>query len=173
MPETIDVIEIEEIEKRINRAIAVFGENEQDLLHPLGGERNISQRFAYWLQNEFAGWNVDCEYQNIVDGTSGTTRRKVASLLMRRVKDGFIHLNEPHETLVIPDIIIHRRKHRENLLAIEVKNRNDHKEIEFDFEKLQAYCASEDLLYRFACFIRFQEPNDAGNFVAEIRYFTA
>jgi len=173
MPEDIASLDIEEIKERVIRAISVFGGNEQDILHPLGSERNICQRLSYYLQNEFVDWHVDTDNDKIIDGTTNTTRRKVARLLIQRFEGRFIHLNEPKETMVIPDIIVHRRKTRENLLAIEVKIHNDRQEIDFDHEKLKAYCLSEDLFYRFAFFVRFQELDQNGKFVAETRYFTA
>jgi hypothetical protein len=89
---------------------------------------------------------------------------------MRRAESGFIHLDEPKKIKVVPDIIIHRRGPKENLLAIEVKTSNDRDEIEFDFEKLRAYREFEPLRYRFALFIRFQEPQEEGEIIAELNF---
>lgn len=168
MAESIENLNIAEVQERVQRAIDIFGQEERELLLPLGSEQNLAQRLARWLEEEFPTWNVDCEYNRIVDGTSQTARVKVANLLMKRVKKGFIHLNEPKETKVVPDIIIHQRGPGENLLAIEVKKSNNRAEIEFDFEKLRAYRDYPPLNYRFSLFIRFQELQENGEFVAEM-----
>ncbi len=86
---------------------------------------------------------------------------------MQRSGGGFINLDETKKINVVPDIIIHRRKTRENLLAIEVKTSNVPGKIKFDHEKLRAYREDKTLRYRFTLFIRFQEPQEEGQFLAE------
>jgi hypothetical protein len=160
----------DQVRRKVLSAINNFKREEIDLLAPLGSEPNIAQRFARWLETEFPGWHVDYEYNRIVDATSNTARVKTTRLLMERVENGFIHLDEPHERKVVPDIIIHRRKTTNNLLAIEIKTKNNRVEIEFDYEKLRAYRKYQPLRYLFALFIRFQEPDVNGEIIAEFDF---
>ena len=172
MSEQIGDLNFQEIEKRIRKAISILESKDLGLFRPLGSERNISQRFAKWLENEFPEWNVDCEYNLIVDNLNRTAKSKVVDLMKRRGRRGFIDLEEPKEIKVTPDIIIHRRATKENLLAIEVKTTNDQEEIEFDKIKLRAYCEYAPLNYRYALFVRFQEPQMEGQIVAELSFIT-
>lgn len=168
MPENIDQVDGDEVMQRVHRAITKLENEDLALFNPLGSERNIAQRFALWLQNEFPDWDIDCEYDQIVDHINQTAKKKVAGLLMIRQKNGgFRHLSEPSNKKVIPDIIIHHRGYRENLVAIEIKTSNDNEEIEFDKEKLTAYRMYEPLQYRYSLFVRFQLKSGENNIVAE------
>jgi hypothetical protein len=102
-------MELMEILHRAKLGIRAFLAREHVLLEVDANERSLSHKLAEYLQAEFQGWNVDCEYNRDVD----------------RVKQ----LPAPEQTqtdaedgaTIFPDIIVHRRKRPENLLVIEVK----------------------------------------------------
>lgn len=171
MSEDIDQVSPEQIMDRILRAISNLAYEDAVLFNQLGirSERNISQRFARWLDDEFPDWDVDCEYNQFFDSMNRTVKSKMVPLLMtRKPNGGFALSSEPMIRRVIPDIIVHRRRSIENLLAIEIKTSCDSREIEFDKEKLKAYRLSEYLRYRYTLFIRFQPLSGEKEIVAEM-----
>lgn len=123
-------------------------------------ERSMTHKLAEYLQQEFPDWNVDCEYNKNLD--SGKTvpvwEAKRAELmqklenemtnrrrnLIEKVLDGGIS--------VYPDIIIHHRGTRENLVVIEAKKENFAGN-DFDEQKLEAY--KNHLGYEFAFKVKF------------------
>ncbi len=170
MPENIDQIDSEWIIERVDRAISNLERQEATLFNPLGSERNIAQRFARWLEDEFPDWNIDCEYGQIVNSVNHTAKTKVVEMLLIRQRNGgFRRLTSPQRIKVVPDIIIHHRGRRENLVAIEIKTSNDFEEIEFDKEKLRVYREYEPLRYRYSLFIRFEPMAGEHKIVAEIQ----
>jgi len=52
----------DEIEQKVSNAILRFLEKDGLLLEIDANERSISHRLAGYLQEEFLGWDVDCEY---------------------------------------------------------------------------------------------------------------
>ena len=167
---TEEFLNFDKIKTCVNQALSDFKNNESDLLNPLGREENLAQRFSFWLQRQFPEWIVDCEYSLIRDGMSKAKVRKVTQMLMRRVSNKIIRLDEPEEVVVVPDIIIHHRGTSENLLVIELKTSNDKSMIEFDKEKLRAYKDDERLGYQYALFLKFKKLDEESFFVDEIEY---
>lgn len=82
----------------MNLAVEDFRKHDFQLLEISADERAATHRIACYLQKYFPGWNVDCEYNR-----RGRNPKKLDGELVR------------------PDIIIHRRNSRENLLCIEAK----------------------------------------------------
>jgi len=101
---------------RLNTAISRMIEHDFELLEDCAGERSIAHRLAVYLEHEFPGWHVDCEFNR--QGEEGERDPK-------RVSPGLPHLPEfragQGTADVTPDVIIHRRRKTWNLLAIEVK----------------------------------------------------
>lgn len=74
-------------------------------------ERATMHRVAHHMEEEFEGWNVDCEYdrndqvKKSLSGTAGCSQRKMTDE-------------------IIPDIIVHHRREtgrENNLLVVELK----------------------------------------------------
>ncbi|MCL5611400.1 MAG: hypothetical protein M1485_02415 [Chloroflexi bacterium] len=158
MAEKIDDVDFDEIQARVHRAIKCLEENDLYLFENDACERAIAHRFAVCLEREFPTWHVDCEYDILPPDDQGNINDKYVYLMARRRKGRIIQLEKKEAISVYPDIIVHRRKSNENLLAIEIKKSRDHDEIGFDMFKLEAYRRDEHLKYRFALFIRFQKP---------------
>ncbi|OPY57646.1 MAG: hypothetical protein A4E49_00015 [Methanosaeta sp. PtaU1.Bin112] len=97
--------------RRVITAICVLYRQDRELLSMDANERSITHKLAEYLQDEFPDWNVDCEYNRL----GGIPKR----LLIR-----FSDEVDPKSTeaiTVFPDIIVHRRGTKQNLIVIEVK----------------------------------------------------
>lgn len=118
-------------------------------------ERSISHRLALYLEEEFPGWNVDCEYN-----------RDEHEPKRLHVNPETIQSDDEQGTTVYPDIIVHRRGKPENHLAIEIKKRNGGSG-DKDLHKLRAL--RKELRYTFALFLRLQ-TGPLGAEVGEVRW---
>lgn len=129
--------EFQDIKKKIKYSINKLMEHDSFLLKENVNERSITHKLAEYLQDEFKDWNVDCEYNRMVNGVSNEPKRMIFP-----VED--IKSNDTEAKTVFPDIIIHKRNRRKNLLVIEVKkmfrNRIDR---EFDELKLKTFTGSQ------------------------------
>jgi len=89
---------------------------DKDLLLIDVNERSITHRLGIYLQEQFPEWDVDCEYNRLIDN-------KKQMVLTKRLK-AKIGETTPEDTqakTVYPDLIIHHRISTENLVVIEVK----------------------------------------------------
>ena len=111
-------------------------------------ERSITHKLAEYLQLEFPEWNVDCEYNR-----NGIDTKKLDSL-KRRIK-----WNDTNGVSVYPDIIIHHRGTKNNLVVIEAK-KSSYTGKNSDIEKLHAY--KNDLGYKFAFKVEFPVGDNYG-----------
>jgi len=94
---------------------------EQDL-----GERTLTHRLAVCLEKQFAGWEVDCDYDRLGERTL-------------RLPHGTIVSTDDHlGKSIYPDIVVHRRAVPENLLAVEIRKASNHQPEEHDRQKLRA-----------------------------------
>jgi len=125
--------------------------NDFFLLQADVNERAVSHKLAEYLQGCFPGWHVDCEYNRDHD------RKKELTYPLP---------SEPIDSLkartVFPDIIIHRRNTKHNLLIIEMKKdgNSDGNEAEKDKNKLRAFL-KRPYCYQYGLFITF--GNDGGS----------
>jgi hypothetical protein len=90
------------------------------------GERALTHRLAVHLERQFAGFEVDCNYDRLGERTLRLPRGTIVS-----TDD---HLGKS----IYPDIVVHQREIPNNLLAIEVRKANNHQPIEHDEQKLHA-----------------------------------
>jgi hypothetical protein len=90
------------------------------------GERTLTHRLAVHLERQFAGFEVDCNYDRLGERTLRLPRGTIVS-----TDD---HLGKS----IYPDIVVHQREIPNNLLAIEVRKANNHQPIEHDEQKLHA-----------------------------------
>ena len=122
----------EELFTKVKEALIVLFGQDHDLLHADASERSITHKLAEYLQRQFRGLNVDCEYNR-----RGHEVKKL----------------EAHD--VLPDVVIHRRlQDTDNLLVIEVKINKKRRsasqgEIDKDRKKLERF-TSESGNYKYA-----------------------
>ncbi len=138
------------IERHLNAAISRVIECDSVLLEDCTGERCIAHRLAVYLEDEFRGWHVDCEFNR--QGAKGArgTKRVSASADLPESRPGQSTKD------VTPDIIVHmRRRDDRNLLAIEVKP-SDSGELPTDREKLRKYMSDPHLRYAFAVLVTYR-----------------
>ena len=104
-------------------------------------ERSLSHRLAIHMIDRFLDYEIDCEYNR--DGFDV----KKLSLSSRRVHD-----DQLDAVTVFPDIIVHKRGHRNNnLLVIEIKKASSLVSHNYDLEKLKAF--KVELNYTFAAHV--------------------
>ena len=90
------------------------------------GERTLTHRLAVHLEKQFAGFDVDCNYDRLGARTL-------------RLPHGTIVSTDDHfGKSIYPDIVVHQRAVPNNLLAIEVRKANNHQPLEHDQQKLRA-----------------------------------
>jgi hypothetical protein len=146
----------EDIEQRVALALKRLELHDAYLLENDCNERSITHRLAMYLQSEFEGWDVDCEYNRDVEAV-GLVKR-----LSYPVPDK-IWANDTDAKTVFPDIIVHHRETSENLLVIEVK-KSTNRELdgrEKDRQKLQAFKDVQQLAYSYALFLLFNIDENA------------
>jgi hypothetical protein len=105
------------VKKKIKEAVDVSLNTliikDKDLLVFDVNERSITHKLALYLEQHFSNWHIDCEYnRNMFDP-------KVIDLYPRTVG-----IDDTNATTVYPDIIVHKRGTKNNLLVIEVKKVN-------------------------------------------------
>ncbi len=104
-----------------------------------GHEQSITHRLAMYLQDEFPGWHVDVEYnRNLNDA-------KI--MKCRRATDAFAAKHG-----IRPDIIVHQRGTRRNLLIVEAKRQGQ--PMADDVEKLKRATQPEgELEYAYGALV--------------------
>jgi hypothetical protein len=107
-------------------AIEEFYARETHLFEKDLGERTFTHRLAVYLEKQFAGWEVDCDYSRLGERTLRLPRGSIVS-----TDD---HLGKS----VYPDIVVHQRAIPNNLLAVEVRKASNHQPPEHDQLKLRA-----------------------------------
>ena len=110
-------------------------------------ERSIAHKLATYLQDEFQGWDVDCEYNR------DHVKQKRLKLPKNSSLDG--QPDNVRATRVFPDIIVHHRGTEDNLLVIEIKKTSNQKS---DVQKLEAF--KRQLGYTYTLFLRFNTGDD-------------
>src|SRR5262245_55538748 len=117
------------MQAELNKLVAALREfyaHETFLLEKDLGERALSHRLAVHVEKQFAGWEVDCEYDRLGERTL-------------RLPHGTIVSTDEHlAKSIYPDIVVHQRDIPNNLLAIEIRKASNHQPIEHDQQKLVA-----------------------------------
>lgn len=132
---------IPQVKHKFGVALGLLLENDSYLVTHRANERSITHKLAEYLQPEFPHWNVDCEYD--IDGWE-----------LKRL-EGIQECDERRRTSqVLPDIIVHVRGSRMNLLVVEVKT-NPNADESCDIKKLRLFTLhSGDYRYRLGVFLR-------------------
>lgn len=107
-------------------ALSEFYAHETFLLDKDAGERALTHRLAVHMEHQFAGWQVDCDYDRLGERTL-------------RLPHGTISSTDDHlGKSIYPDIVVHQREIPNNLLSVEVRKFANHQPLEHDQHKLQA-----------------------------------
>lgn len=134
-----NVVDVErtDIEKLIQISLNEFFANERPLLDVDANERSISFKLATYIQKHVpSDWNVDCEYNR-----DGNEPKHLG------ISIESIHSDDTEGKTVYPDIIVHKRKTKENLLIIEIKKSDSN--TKNDIKKIQAFLNSDKYRYHF------------------------
>lgn len=135
----------DEVKRRVNRAINQLFRNDLYLLSHDVAERAVTHRLAVYLESEFKGWNVDCEYNRDINKSKTLDKWMQDGIQKKRVEDG---------SLVYPDIIVHLRGTEINLLIIEVKkSTNPDANNCHDESKIKAFI--RELHYQHGLYLKF------------------
>jgi hypothetical protein len=89
------------------------------------GERTLTHRLAVYLEKQFSGWEVDCDYDRLGERT------------LRLPHGAVISTDDHFAKSVYPDIVVHQREIPNNLLAVEVRKASNHQPPEHDQHKLR------------------------------------
>ncbi len=129
-----------EIKAKVDVAIGVLFKNDSFLLESGVNERSVSHKLAEYLQLQFPDWNVDCEYNR--KGSALKTLERIRECSEERATDR-----------VFPDIIIHQRSKKINLLVLEIKTKDENPIC--DIEKPKLFTSNGEYKYNFGSFIKF------------------
>jgi len=111
---------------KVVTALHEFYARETFLLEKDLGERTLTHRLAVHVENQFPGWEVDCDYDRLGDRTL-------------RLPHGTIISTDDHlGKSVYPDIVVHQRAIPNNLLAVEVRKAGNHQPADHERQKLRA-----------------------------------
>ena len=132
----------EGVKEKIDIALYTLFHKDSQLLKYQVSERAVSHKLAEYLQILFPEWHVDCEYnlreENLVKelrGIQGCDEQKKTER-------------------IYPDIIVHHRGVRENLLVIEIKTGGQ--EDPCDKRKLELFTEREgEYGYDWGLYIQF------------------
>lgn len=143
-------------------AILKFIQEEKFILENDLNERTISHKLAEYLQKYFQDYNVDCEYNRMLQNEKYDTKRLHLDNDIQEIRP-----DDDKGKTVFPDIVIHKRGvNDDNLLVVEMKKKdnclNDAKQ--FDFKKLKAFTAQ--LKYKLGIYLEFDKDK-----VSELKCF--
>src|SRR5689334_3119227 len=113
-----------ELNKLIS-ALQEFYARETYILERDLGEGTLTHRLAVLVEVNFAGWQVDCDYDRLGERTL-------------RLPHGTVISTDDHlAKSIYPDIVVHQRDIPNNLLAIEIRKASNHQPLEHDQHKLK------------------------------------
>ncbi|WP_048190506.1 hypothetical protein [Methanobacterium sp. SMA-27] len=150
-----------EIKNKVEKSIRLLLKYDDFLLYSDAHERSITHKLAEYLQSEFVEWNVDCEYN------------RKGHELPKQLKDWEViyeeEINKDKEKIknVFPDIIVHQRRTRSNLLVIEVKKSSNNDTGQSDKDKIKAF--RNELGYKYGVFINFETDKKAT--IKDLKWF--
>ena len=144
----------DEIRSKFKSALYKFLQCDLVLLEINVNERTITHKLAEHLQQEFPGYDVDCEYNRHIN------ERKKLPIPPHNFKGPDLWHDTGAKT-VYPDIVVHRRMSDENLLVIEAKKSSSKDDPDWDKAKLKAF-KGENYNYRMAIFVSFRVGKTSG-----------
>jgi hypothetical protein len=111
---------------KVVTAIETFYARETHVLEKDLGERTLTHRLAVYLENQFDGWETDCDYSRLGERT------------LRLPRGSIVSTDDHIGKSVYPDIVVHQRAIPNNLLAVEIRKESNHQPPEHDQQKLRA-----------------------------------
>lgn len=117
------------MQTELNKVIAAaqeFYAQEQFLLERDLGERTLTHRLALYVERQFSGWQIDCNYDRLGERT------------LRLPRGSTVSTDDHFGKSIYPDIVVHQRDIPNNLIAIEIRKDSNHQPIEHDQHKLRA-----------------------------------
>ena len=133
------------------RALKKLFKKDAHLIKVDANERSITHRLAIYieanLKAKHLNWDVDCEYNR--DGHDP----KSTDLCPERVGN-----DDLHACTVYPDIIVHHRYTKDNLLVIEVKKSSNNKSPHRDRKKIESF-RRPPLSYHHGLFLTLRTDN--------------
>jgi hypothetical protein len=102
---------VADMRQRTIRAIVQLYRQDYHLLSSNSSERSVTHKLAEHLQREFPNWDVDCEYNR-----DGSFPKRMTMSCGEEIRP-----DDLEAKTVFPDIIVHHRGTKDNLLVIEVK----------------------------------------------------
>jgi len=142
---------IDEMKGKMRNCMETLYANDWFLIMTDCQERSIAHKLAEYMSPEFPGWNVDCDYNR--DRTD--TKELPGMGDYYRVKTPS---EENRTDIVLPDIIVHMRGQKRNLLVIEIKKDEDEED---DIKKLEFFTARGKYHYSAGLFIILGSPDEA------------
>lgn len=145
-----------EIDTLIEKALDDLYNRDSALLQKIYdiNERTVSHRLAIYLENLLSDtdYNVDIEYNRMRDDYNPDA---IGNLMGKQ-----LNWEESGEgpNYVYPDIIVHKRDTKENLLEIEIKMAWKNGKKDFDYFKINEYMSQ--LGYRFGAYIELHENRE-------------
>lgn len=136
----------EEIERLLHNAVEFLKKEHAELLKNDVNERSITHHLANYLEKHFRDWNVDCEYNRDHDDP------KSLQIAPKNTLSDSIHA-----VTVYPDIIVHKRNLKNNLMVVEVKKFSGEGR-DYDQKKLEKF--KSELKYRIAVFVEIGTGED-------------
>jgi hypothetical protein len=137
MPFTIRYPDVHTVTTKIGEALHLLYRNDQLLITNKASERSITHKLAEYIKPLFSEWHVDCEYNRLGFGLPKSL---------------------PDQATSYPDIIIHQRTAKANLLVIEAKSIHSHNNTGTDDrKKIKAYIEDSRYQYRFGLWICFYD----------------
>ena len=145
MTDNLWYLSLEDVKQRVINAICALYRYDRELLDVNANERSITHKLAEHLQREFPEWHVDCEYNR----------------LGRDTKRLQFNIGEPkpddiEAKTVFPDIIVHRRMTRKNLLVMEVKKASGQANTG-DIKKLKGFTRVPEYQYQYGLFLKLEQ----------------
>ncbi|MDA8025249.1 MAG: BsuBI/PstI family type II restriction endonuclease [Actinomycetota bacterium] len=152
-------MEHSEVIRKLHSAYCRLLRNDFALLELNANERSITHKLAEYLQSEFQEWHVDCEYNR--DGD-----------IPKQLSVQNISTNDTDARTVFPDIVIHHRNTKNNLVVIEAK-KSSTAHGSADEEKLKAYIAEHRYQFAFAVIFPIESRISQANPSTDITEVTA
>lgn len=128
----MDYFSDDELKKKFLKSVNYLLKNDIFLLENNVSERAITHKLAEYLQKEFPEWHVDCEYNRDIDNVK----------------------RRPESSALNPDVVVHIRNTKNNLLIIEAKKSNGEDNDEENRLK-EATSVQHQYNYQLGIFITF------------------
>jgi hypothetical protein len=149
------------IENRLNNALRRLYYYDNEIIDNCSNERSITHRLAIHLGTVFYEWDVDVEYNRNLNDIKRFDEWTMKLLHSLSSNMDFL----TGAKTVFPDIIIHNRGTKNNLIAIEVKKINTSERLEqYDIDKIKGYILDEKLNYQYAAFIKLGLSSDINKY---------